>query len=67
MYSRGSCAQAKFSDLYVKILIGLKNLPLIHGYDSIQALTKSIKKSEREHDLVIAVSSLLQLFFPVKF
>ncbi|KAF5478027.1 hypothetical protein F2P56_004620 [Juglans regia] len=36
------------------LIQGLKNLPLIHGYDSIQALTKSIKKSEREHDLVIA-------------
>lgn len=36
------------------LIQGLKNLPLIHGYDSIQALTKSINKSEREHDLVIA-------------
>ncbi|XP_044465187.1 methyltransferase-like protein 17, mitochondrial [Mangifera indica] len=33
---------------------GLKNLPLIHSYSSIQALNKDIKKSEREHDLVIA-------------
>ncbi|KAJ0049233.1 hypothetical protein Pint_14862 [Pistacia integerrima] len=33
---------------------GLENLPLIHSYDSIQALSKDIKKSEREHDLVIA-------------
>ncbi|KAL6349007.1 hypothetical protein AAG906_033663 [Vitis piasezkii] len=31
-----------------------KNLPLIHSYDSIQALTQNISKSEREHDLVIA-------------
>ncbi|KAJ9706293.1 hypothetical protein PVL29_001695 [Vitis rotundifolia] len=31
-----------------------KNLPLIHSYDSIQALTQKISKSEREHDLVIA-------------
>ncbi|KOM36462.1 hypothetical protein LR48_Vigan02g261200 [Vigna angularis] len=34
---------------------GLKNLPLIHSYDSIQALSKSIGKSDRGHDLVIAV------------
>jgi len=39
--------------------IGLKDLPLIHSYDSIQALSKDIGKSERGHDLVIAVS----LFF----
>lgn len=39
--------------------LGLQNLPLIHSYDSIQALSKSIGKSERGHDLVIAVS----LFF----
>ncbi|EEF43410.1 methyltransferase-like protein 17, mitochondrial [Ricinus communis] len=32
----------------------LKDLPLIHGYNSIQALSKTISKSEREHDLVIA-------------
>ncbi|KAG5527081.1 hypothetical protein RHGRI_028116 [Rhododendron griersonianum] len=32
----------------------LKNLPLIHSYDSIQSLTKNINKSERDHDLVIA-------------
>ena len=37
----------------------MKNLPLIHSYDSIQALTKSINKSERRHDLVIAVSCIL--------
>ncbi|XP_022957994.1 methyltransferase-like protein 17, mitochondrial isoform X2 [Cucurbita moschata] len=36
------------------LIQGLKNLPLIHGYDSIQALNKDISKSEREHDLVIA-------------
>ncbi|KAJ7952184.1 methyltransferase-like protein 17, mitochondrial [Quillaja saponaria] len=36
------------------LIQGLKNLPLIHSYDSIQALTKNIRKSEREHDLVIA-------------
>ncbi|KAE9601544.1 hypothetical protein Lal_00040705 [Lupinus albus] len=32
----------------------LKNLPLIHSYDSIQSLSQSIGKSERRHDLVIA-------------
>ncbi|CAK7335787.1 unnamed protein product [Dovyalis caffra] len=32
----------------------LKDLPLIHSYDSLQGLTKSIGKSERKHDLVIA-------------
>ncbi|XP_059444730.1 uncharacterized protein LOC132176516 [Corylus avellana] len=36
------------------LIQGLKNLPLIHSYDSIQALNKSINKSERGHDLVIA-------------
>ncbi|XP_008437428.2 uncharacterized protein LOC103482845 [Cucumis melo] len=36
------------------LIQGLKNLPLIHGYDSIQSLNKDISKSEREHDLVIA-------------
>ncbi|KAH9774989.1 cytochrome c oxidase assembly protein cox11 -related [Citrus sinensis] len=33
---------------------GPKDLPLIHSYNSIQALNKDISKSEREHDLVIA-------------
>ncbi|KAB2632956.1 methyltransferase-like protein 17 [Pyrus ussuriensis x Pyrus communis] len=37
-----------------KLIQGQKNLPLIHSYDSLQSLTKSITKSEREHDLVIA-------------
>lgn len=38
---------------------GLKDLPLIHGYTSLLALNKEInKKSERKHDLVIAVSYL---------
>ncbi|KAL9406643.1 hypothetical protein Peur_003615 [Populus x canadensis] len=32
----------------------LKNLPLIHSYNSLQDLSKSIRKSERKHDLVIA-------------
>lgn len=36
--------------------LGLQNLPLIHSFDSIQSLSKSIGKSERGHDLVIAVS-----------
>lgn len=45
-----------------KIVLGLKNLPLIHSYSSIQALSKDISKSEREHDLVIAVSYVLILF-----
>ncbi|CAH9124917.1 unnamed protein product [Cuscuta epithymum] len=33
---------------------GLKNLPLIQSYSSLQALTQNIKKSNRQHDLVIA-------------
>ncbi|CAN1254613.1 Methyltransferase-like protein 17, mitochondrial [Linum perenne] len=41
------------------LIQGMKDLPLIHGYDSIQALSKNLNKSEREHDLVIAVSSIL--------
>ncbi|XP_021288973.1 methyltransferase-like protein 17, mitochondrial [Herrania umbratica] len=36
------------------LIQGLKNLPLIHSYTSLQTLTKDISKSEREHDLVIA-------------
>ncbi|XP_063943661.1 uncharacterized protein LOC108205856 isoform X2 [Daucus carota subsp. sativus] len=32
----------------------LKDLPLIQSYSSIQSLTQSINKAEREHDLVIA-------------
>lgn len=32
----------------------IKNLPLIQSYDSIQALSQNINKSERQHDLVIA-------------
>ncbi|KAH7550111.1 hypothetical protein JRO89_XS13G0137100 [Xanthoceras sorbifolium] len=36
------------------LIQGLKNLPLIHSYSSIQALSKDISKSDREHDLVIA-------------
>lgn len=37
-----------------RLIQGLKDLPLIHSYDSIQALSKDISKSERGHDLVIA-------------
>ncbi|XP_004300486.1 PREDICTED: methyltransferase-like protein 17, mitochondrial [Fragaria vesca subsp. vesca] len=36
------------------LIQGQKNLPLIHSYGTLQSLTKSINKSEREHDLVIA-------------
>ncbi|XP_050230514.1 uncharacterized protein LOC126679510 isoform X2 [Mercurialis annua] len=36
------------------LIQGLKGLPLIHGYDSIQALSKNVSKSEKKHDLVIA-------------
>ncbi|RDY03175.1 Methyltransferase-like protein 17, mitochondrial, partial [Mucuna pruriens] len=36
------------------LIQGLKNLPLIHSYDSIQTLSKNISKSDRGHDLVIA-------------
>ncbi|KDP25245.1 hypothetical protein JCGZ_20401 [Jatropha curcas] len=36
------------------LIQGLKDLPLIHSYNSLQSLTKNINKSEREHDLVIA-------------
>lgn len=37
-----------------RLIEGQKNLPLIHSYESIQALSKNIGKSERKHDLVIA-------------
>nr|DAD46326.1 TPA_asm: hypothetical protein HUJ06_004556 [Nelumbo nucifera] len=36
------------------LLQDLKDLPLIHSYDSIQALTQNLEKSDREHDLVVA-------------
>ncbi|GAV68691.1 Rsm22 domain-containing protein [Cephalotus follicularis] len=36
------------------LIQGLKDLPLIHSYSSLQALSKEINNSEREHDLVIA-------------
>ncbi|CAI9771809.1 unnamed protein product [Fraxinus pennsylvanica] len=37
------------------LLKGLKNLPLIQSYGSIQSLSKHANKSGRQHDLVIAV------------
>lgn len=36
------------------LLQGLKDLPLIQSYDSIQALAQKLGKSEKEHDLVVA-------------
>ncbi|XP_049362165.1 rsm22-cox11 tandem protein 2, mitochondrial [Solanum verrucosum] len=36
------------------LIKGLKNLPLIQSYGSIQALSQDVKKSDRQHDLVIA-------------
>lgn len=36
------------------LLKGLKNLPLIQSYGSIQSLSKHANKSGRQHDLVIA-------------
>lgn len=54
--------------------LGQKDLPLIHSYGTLQSLTKSINKSEREHDLVIAVSfvylellSIINLIFALAF
>nr|DAD17967.1 TPA_asm: hypothetical protein HUJ06_019430 [Nelumbo nucifera] len=41
------------------LLQDLKDLPLIHSYDSIQALTQNLEKSDREHDLVVAVCWIL--------
>ena len=43
----------------LQFLLGMKNLPLTHSYGSIKALTKSINKSERGHELVIAISCIL--------
>lgn len=43
---------------------GLKNLPLIQSYGSIQALSQDVKKSDRQHDLVIAVSTILLISAP---
>lgn len=36
------------------LIKGLKNLPLIQSYGSIQALSQDVKKNDRQHDLVIA-------------
>ncbi|XP_010533560.1 PREDICTED: uncharacterized protein LOC104809314 isoform X2 [Tarenaya hassleriana] len=36
------------------LIQGLKDVPLIHGYTSLLALSKDISSSERKHDLVIA-------------
>ncbi|CAN4127157.1 unnamed protein product [Withania somnifera] len=36
------------------LIKGLKNLPLIQSYGNIQALSQDVKKSDRQHDLVIA-------------
>lgn len=43
-------------------VVDLKHLPLIHSYGSIQTLSHNIDKSDRQHDLVIAVSIFLTLF-----
>lgn len=40
------------------LLQDLKDLPLIHSYDSIQALSKKLDKHERKHDLVISSYAL---------
>ncbi|OIS99613.1 hypothetical protein A4A49_32732 [Nicotiana attenuata] len=44
------------------LIKGLKNLPLIQSYGSIQALSQDVKKSDRQHDLVIAISTILLWF-----
>ncbi|KAG6497917.1 hypothetical protein ZIOFF_045825 [Zingiber officinale] len=36
------------------VVIDLKGLPIIHSYDSIQALNRSLDKHDRRHDLVIS-------------
>jgi len=46
--------------------VGLKGLPLIHSYDSIQELNRNIEKHERGHDLVISVI-YVNCFAPVAF
>ncbi|XP_039117522.1 LOW QUALITY PROTEIN: rsm22-cox11 tandem protein 2, mitochondrial-like [Dioscorea cayenensis subsp. rotundata] len=40
------------------LLGDLKNLPLIHSYDSIQALNRKLEKRDRAHDLVISSYAL---------
>ena len=43
----------------LQFLLVMKNLPLTYSYGSIKALTKSINKLERGHELVIVVSFIL--------
>lgn len=45
-------------------VIDLKGLPVIHSYDSIQALNRSLDKHDRRHDLVISVRSP-NFYFPL--
>ncbi|KAH7665975.1 DNA helicase protein [Dioscorea alata] len=40
------------------LLGDLKDLPLIHSYDSIQALNRKLEKRDRAHDLVISSYAL---------
>ncbi|WOL07008.1 37S ribosomal protein S22, mitochondrial [Canna indica] len=40
------------------LLQDLKGLPIIHSYDSIQALNRNLDKHDREHDLVISSYAL---------
>ncbi|XP_042409090.1 methyltransferase-like protein 17, mitochondrial [Zingiber officinale] len=40
------------------LLQDLKGLPVIHSYDSIQALNRSLDKHDRRHDLVISSYAL---------
>ncbi|KAF5206903.1 copper ion binding / methyltransferase, partial [Thalictrum thalictroides] len=36
------------------LLQGLKDLPVLQSYDSLQALMQNLDKSDRMHDLVMA-------------
>ncbi|KAK6947959.1 Ribosomal protein Rsm22-like [Dillenia turbinata] len=40
---------------------GLKDLPLIHSYNSIPAFTQNVKKSERKHDLSYVLGEIPSL------
>ncbi|KAG6501864.1 hypothetical protein ZIOFF_041748 [Zingiber officinale] len=42
-------------------VIDLKGLPVIHSYDSIQALNRSLDKHDRRHDLVISEKEKLSI------
>ncbi|KAK4338533.1 hypothetical protein RND71_043020 [Anisodus tanguticus] len=53
-FSIMKCEADKDGEICPIIAAGLKNLPLIQSYGSIQALSKDVKKSDRQHDLVIA-------------